>query len=452
MSVEELAARCGETVEFVRRAHGLGLVGPGGHARFDLADVERVRLLRFMLRRGLDLELIADVERDQGLVSYFTDQIAATGSWPSVPLGQAAQVAGLPTPFLERFARAACLDDQQGLVSEEDIQIVQGLKVALDAGLPQDALLQLVTVYADALGRVADAEHRLFHFYVHERLRAQGLRGRDLLEATISAADRMLELVESTILYFHRKGAANVLREDAVLHLAEETGAADMPQVPGQLPTAVVFVDLAGYSALTEAMGDIDATEVIERFSGLVRPAVARYRGRIVKQIGDEFMVVFSHPVAAVDFALEVRDRAARETRFSGTRTGVHWGPALYREGDYYGGTVNLAARLAATARRHQIVVSQAVRAACDDQGVVFEALGRQRLKGITGDVELFDVRHLAEPTAESPVELILDRVCGMELAPDQIQARLELAGHSYAFCSTSCLRLFTANPSGYDT
>src|SRR5437870_1256569 len=81
----------------------------------------------------------------------------------------------------ERLLEASGLRDQANLLDEEDVQALKAVRIALEAGFPEKALVQLAHVYADALGRVAEAETRLFHFYVHERLKTQGLAGNELM-------------------------------------------------------------------------------------------------------------------------------------------------------------------------------------------------------------------------------------------------------------------------------
>jgi len=173
--------------------------------------------------------------------------------------------------------------------------------------------------------------------------------------------------MEPAILYFHRKAMARATREDIVRDLAEEAGLLEETEVPGQLRAAIAFVDLSSFTSLAEAMGDVKAAEVLARFSNLVRDAVGRWEGRVVKQIGDAFMLVFPDPRSAVACALEMEGRASKEAQFPAARSGVHWGPVLFREGDYVGSNVNIASRLAAEAKRHQVLVTESVRNAAKD-------------------------------------------------------------------------------------
>jgi len=258
----------------------------------------------------------------------------------------------------------------------------------------------------------------------------------------------MTPLIEPTVLYFHRKGLARAVREDAVIHMQEDTGLTEAPQVPGQLTATIAFVDLSSFTPLTVAMGDEAAAQVLERFSEIVREASSRSEGRVVKQIGDAFMLVFPDPRSAVLCMVEIDRRTADEPSFPAVRGGAHSGPVLYREGDYLGTTVNVAARLVAEAERHQVLVTAAVRKEAGSlPGVEFVPLGTRRLKGLSDEVEVFAARgRLGEARSERRV----DPVCGMELAAGETAATLALEGREEAFCSQECLQRFVAAPERY--
>jgi class 3 adenylate cyclase len=327
----------------------------------------------------------------------------------------------------------------------EDVSVLRGWGTAIEAGLTEEATLQLLRVYRDALGRVGDAEIRLFHFYVHERLRAAGLTGEALATESTARAECLLPLIEPSLRYFHRLGFAAAQREDMLLHVG---GAAETSlDTPAQLVVGIVFADLSSFTPLTEVMGDEAASRVIQRFAELVYDAATRWTGRVVKQIGDAAMLVFFDPQAAVSFSLDLVEAARCEASFPAARCGVHWGPALYREGDYFGAVVNFAARLVAAADRHQVLVSAAVRdRTIELAGIEVRPRGVTTLKGMLEAQELFDV---VRSEHEPPLKL-RDLVCGMELAPSGVAARLALGGEERVFCSEACLRRFVANPSQY--
>ena len=122
-----------------------------------------------------------------------------------------------------------------------DLTALAAMKTTLDAGFPEEAVVQLARVYLDALGRVAEAESRFTHFYLHDRMRAQGMSGTDLSAAMRSSGEGLLPLVEPMVLYFHRKGWVRALREDAVMHVQERMGLRDDVELPGQVHMTIAF-------------------------------------------------------------------------------------------------------------------------------------------------------------------------------------------------------------------
>ena len=445
LTIDELAQATATSTDTLRAWQDLGLLSSRGDTLRD-EDIERVRLLEFVRQRGIPPEAVARACETQGdLLGDFVDSmLGGPLPGPVVSLTDAAQATGLEPGLLERLWGAAGLGDQRH-ADADDLGALRALRTALDVGLPADALVQIVRVFADALGRVADAESLLFHHYVHERLREQGLAGRELLAATRAVSDPLKRLIEPSLLYFHRTAYRRALREDLMLHLAEDT--TSPTAVPGEIDATILFVDLSGFTPLTEAMGDDAAARLMERFSDLVRDAARHNHGRVVKQIGDEFMLAFSDRGAAVRCGLEIDSATSAEPQFPAVRIGAHHGTVLYREGDYIGATVNVAARVVAEADRHQLLVTDTIRTAIADiPGVDVVSRGARSLKGV-GGLELFEVHR-----AGARPQRTIDPVCLMELDPTAAAARLTWHGTDLRFCSDDCLRLFVAAPERYAT
>lgn len=437
MTLEDLVVRLGTDRATLRHWVSLGLVDEVD-GQYDDRALERGRLLAFLDRRGVRADLVAEVtKRDGEILDRFVELVGRRRG-PGCTLEEAAERAGIDLALARRFWVAAGAGDRNELF-EDDVESLAAGARALAAGLPPEALLQLVRVLADSLGRVADAEGRLFHFYVHEQLRASGLTGPDLMDATSRASEPLLGLIEPAILYFHRKAWERSIREDLVLHLHESLPGATV----GELPLAVLFVDLAGFTPLTEAMGDLAAADVLDRFSDLVRDVASRCSGRVVKQIGDEFMLVLPSGREAVSAGVSILRRAASEPDFPAVRIGAHDGRALYREADYLGAAVNVAARVTSEAARGQFLVTRAVeRSAADVPDVEWIPVGRRALKGVAEPVEVFEVRSVGG-VAPRPV----DPVCGMEIDDQGCEQRLEWQGRTVLFCSDRCLQRFRADP-----
>jgi adenylate cyclase len=444
LTIDELAHATATPADTLRAWQGLGLLSSRGNA-LAVEDIERVRLLEFAQQRGVPPEAVARASETQGdlLGEFVASMLGERHAGPVVSLAEAAQVTGLDAAMVRRIWIAAGLGGQHK-ADQDDLDVLRGLRRALDVGLPEDALIQIVRVFADALGRVADSESRLFHYYVHERLRAQGLAGPELLAAGRAVSGPLRALLEPTVLYFHRNSFRRALREELLVHLAEE--ATPPPAVPGEIEATILFVDLSGFTPLTEAMGDAAAATLMERFSDLVREAALRCHGRVVKQIGDEFMLAFRDPRSALSFGLEIEAAASAEAQFPAVRMGAHHGAVLHREGDYIGATVNVAARVAAEADRHQFLITDGMRAAAGAiAGVEVEPVGARAFKGIAERLDVYQVRRSGQPPRRA-----IDPVCLMELDPAGAAARLTWHGTELQFCSDECLSLFVAAPDRY--
>ncbi len=416
---------------------------PNPHSALAADSPDRARLLRFARSRGITDAALAEAARTQGdLFSRYVEFLGES-SGTERSLEEAAELLGLDVAFVQRLWVAGGLGDQHE-VFDDDLESLRGVVAAIDAGFPADALLQIARVFGDALGRVADVEVRLFHFHIQEQLRASGLRGDELSAATTKSGERLLGLIEPTILYYHRKAWQRALREDLLLHLAQDVAPADAPI--GQLTVAVMFVDLSGFTALTESMGDVAAAGILDRFSDLVRLAAANSDGRVTKQIGDEFMLVFPDATAAVVCGLAIAEQAAREHAFPKMRMGAHSGTVLYRDGDYLGTTVNVAARAAGEAQRGEFVVTTDVRTAARDlPAVQWVPLGAQDLRGLSEPIDLYRVHR----PDDKPLR-VADPVCSMELDPQRCAFRTLWHGRTLWFCSESCRERFLTAPERY--
>jgi class 3 adenylate cyclase/YHS domain-containing protein len=448
LSLEDLSRRTGEPKERLEDWRSRGLIGRGADGTFTMQDLEAARLVQMCLRRGVSIDAIAEAERKHGMIERYFDLVPGRRAGPSYSVAEAAEASGVELDTARKlWSLIGGTGAPDEALRDEDVEALRTFGTLLSVGFPLEALVEGGRVYLDSLSRVAEMEAKLFHFNVHGRLKAQGLSGRALENAVASASESAVSTIEPTVLYFHRKGWEQAMREDIVMHIAEEAGLPVFGETAGEMTRAVMFVDLASFTPMTEAMGDAQAAQVLERFSAIVRDAAGRWDGRIVKQIGDAFMLVFHEPRSALASALEIEQRTSVEPQFPAARSGIHWGNVLYREGDYIGANVNIASRLSTDAERHQVLVTAEVRKECRDlPGVEFARIGKRRLKGLPAGLELFAASAPATPAGGK----VVDPVCGMEMSEPEIAARLALDGVQRAFCSEECLRRFVVSPASY--
>lgn len=207
------------------------------------------------------------------------------------------------------------------------------------------------------------------------------------------------------------------------------------------------FVDIAGYTALTESHGELAAADLIEEFSELVRIAIAT-AGNVQDFIGDCAFIVFPEPVCAIAAVSDLYKLVADRRNFPVVRVGLHHGTALFRKRRYFGSTINLAARVAERATGGQILVTAevaSVLAAAVVPDVGIEHLGPVRLKNVIRSVDLYEIT-----LPMSPREYVIDPVCKMQVDKNRAAGHLHFEDEPYWFCSLSCIESFAGNPSMY--
>jgi class 3 adenylate cyclase/YHS domain-containing protein len=442
-SLDRLAAVTGERKDRLRWYADVGLLHRQADEEFEPDSLHRLRLIQFVRSRGIGDEQLAAVTASQGdLLGVFEQSVPRDDT--ALGLVEAARNLDLDNGVIAELAEILGWDDA-GSGTESDVAVLQVVAQALALGMPHDALMQLIRVFTDTMDRLADAQLRTFHDYVHERFRGHGLVGRELLDTTQRIGRPMLDLAEPALVYFYRRAYQRANREDLLRHLTEETNP-PLP-TPGEEHATVLFVDLAGFTSLTATMGDQTAADVLRRFSNAVRTNAIRHRGRIVKQIGDAFMLMFTQPADAIEFGLAMAHFVDVEPQFPALHIGAHHGTVLYREGDYLGGTVNLAARVAAAGTAGQFLITEELRSAADEVAdAEFVSLSPRRLKGIRDPIWLIEVR----PRTLHVSDRQTDPVCGLLLHPKDVAAQATWHGTTFAFCCELCKQAFIDNPAHF--
>jgi adenylate cyclase len=217
-----------------------------------------------------------------------------------------------------------------------------------------------------------------------------------------------------------------------------------MAEPAGPQPQTFLFADIAGFTALTEAHGDEEAADLVGRFCDAVRAELPP-GGRHVKTIGDAVMLMVPDPADAVRFGLQIAHDIMRSHGAPAVRVGLHHGPAIEREGDYFGAAVNLAARVSAEASAGEVLVTGTTAALAPDlEGVFYEPRGRHALRNVREPVEIFAAVRSAEA---SEGRLPCDPVCRMAVDPDRAAGRLVYNDTAYFFCTLACAAEFAAAP-----
>jgi adenylate cyclase len=217
--------------------------------------------------------------------------------------------------------------------------------------------------------------------------------------------------------------------------------------VPGDTEAAFLFADIAGFTALTEAHGDEHAVQLVDEFANAVQVELPRLDGEYVKSVGDALMLRVPDPGDAVRLALWITRNAIGGHQAPSVRVGCNYGSAVERGGDYFGATINVAARVSALARGGEVLVTGHTAALAPDlEGVLYESRGRQVLRNVAEPVEIFAVVRLDE----NADHLAVDPVCQMAVDPEHAVGRLLVDEKAYYFCSLTCAAAFARQPERY--
>jgi adenylate cyclase len=385
LTLAQVAERVGVSPATVRRWVRRGLV-PGYEGSWTPTAVAYVRVIARLRARGHTLEQIKRAS-DSGQLAIGPIENLLSSSEGGHTLSQAEAETGLESELIKRiFATMGIGPPSLDAITDEDLQLLQYAAAVIDAGFPLPAFLQLMRVYGQVIAQIADAEVRLIHLYVHEPLMRAGVPSVEIAEEMEGLTRAVLPFAAPFMTYLHSRLLAHFVEQDMIGHMEADLGEEALEA--GRLRVAIAFADLAGFARLTVEQGDEAAVNTIERFVEAVAQNLP-VDARVIKTLGDEVMIVGSDPVALTDWAVRLQGGIGPDE--PSPRIGIHYGEALYRDGDYFGREVNQASRVVARAAGGEVLVTRSVVNVADGlDGVQFDLIGEVRLKGFSEPTELF--------------------------------------------------------------
>jgi adenylate cyclase len=392
MTLRDAARMAGVSPGTLRRWGELGVIPPY-RGRWTRAAAAHARIVAQLREHGHSLEEIKKAGEDGRLAFGYVDELFPSRGG-EISLETAAAETGLEPALIERIWRGIGLPSWMlERLDEDDLEALRYMAGVLAAGFPLVAFLQVMRVYGNSLRGVADAEARLFRIYVHEPLVMDGVPATEVAEELADLIGEVLPLATPLMVYLHRHFLQHAVEQDLFA-----TMEADLAGVAGeslaQLRVAICFADLVGFVQFTEEAGDEQALVLVERFVQSVEDTLPG-DARVVKNIGDGVMIVGTDPATLVGWALGFQEGFVKRAR---PRIGVHYGETIYRDGDYYGRNVNLAARIVTRAEGGAVLVSEPVYELMPrDPKLSFEPIGEVDLKGFSEPVPLYVARPLAD-------------------------------------------------------
>jgi adenylate cyclase len=388
ISAQELADLAPCALEHVRRLEELGILTPHDEdGLFPSSDVHLVRLMAAFEEAGISLEDVArgvaggELSFPLGLFLPEPVKMSATYEGLAARLGRSPELLrrlsgelGLPPPADDRV-RAA------------DAEMLSLILTRLDLA-DEEELSRFARLYGGTLQRLVSSGLQFFDRTVRQRVANFELSNEEKDSLVYERAAGFTELVNGLVPWLQRRH-----REHAVLEyivavtegFMEERGIT--PRQSRQ-PPAIAFLDLTGYTTLAEERGDQAAAELAASLASIVQEA-SRTRGcRPVKWLGDGVMFHFSDSARAILSGLELVEQTERAVSVP-ARIGIDAGAVIVQEGDYFGKTVNIAARIADYARPHEVLVSEEAKRRASVAEVEFELIGDVPLKGVSKSVRL---------------------------------------------------------------
>jgi adenylate cyclase len=392
LSIGELAVAGASTPSEIDDLVRRGLLrGPTAAGRFDRGDVSRLRLIGSLLRSGVGLEqLTAAVAAGRLSFSFAGDLIVDPPGLTAEDHGHALAAVGLDETFARRMQLALGLPQSlpDRMIREDDRELYGLAAAARREGVSDEAILRVLRATTVAMRSIVAAQRDLFRQSIEEPMLAAGLSHREMLDAGAPLRLRLQRMGHRVVFLLLRRMLEEVIFENVVLRLEEALAEAGIPRVRGDAETTIAFADLSEFTRLTIERGDEAAAEQGARFVALVQDVATPFGGRLVKPLGDGVMLHFPLPRDAVD-CLAVLIEGAEAAALPAIRAGVAMGPVVSRDGDFFGHTVNLAARLVNAAGPNEIWATSDVAVAAQETRVTFAEGTEKTLKGIEHAIEV---------------------------------------------------------------
>jgi adenylate cyclase len=392
LTEEEVAERAGIGIERLRALVELRLLVPedGGFRR---RDVMRARVFVELETKGLDPPTLASAHASGHLTLGYLESAGRRHPRTGRTFAQISEDIGVPIETLQNMYLTLGLPRprEDEYVREDDEPILKALPVLFGAGVGEGDVLRAVRIFGDSARRVAQFNAHYFHNTIEEPFRRRGLRDNEAFEAAINEVGlRMGHSSEEMLSWLFRRHAEIFSTEHHFEHVETALEEAGVRQRSPRGIEAAAFADLSGYTTLTEEAGDDEAARVALSLAQLVNEVAADHHGDVVKMLGDGVHFHFRDPGDAVRASLEIVDTVGPRG-LPPAHVGVNAGPMIYDEGDYFGRTVNIAARIAAQASANRVFVGEDLVRGVEPEGFQVREVGQFDLKGIAQPVTLFE-------------------------------------------------------------
>lgn len=387
-SRDEAARSAGVTPAYLDRLIDLGLVEPDAQGQVTPHGIRTILLLQSLDESGIPMDALADTVR-RGELSL--DFIGAAGYEVFAPLAdrtfaEVAAESAIPMELLGaiREVMGGTAPDGSQQMREDELAVVPFMELMLQAGIRPVMVERTVRAYGETLRRAAETEADWWRTDIQDRFLAEGKTEADIAEFARETSPRLSAASDAAVMAIYHAQQRLAWGANIVAGVAGALARAGLHTREERLP-AMCFMDISGYTRLTHEQGDAAAAALAESLARLVQRTAQQHNGRPVKWLGDGVMVHFRDARDSVLGGLSMLD-AVRRGGLPPAHIGLHAGQVVFQQGDYFGQTVNVAARIGEYARPGEVLVSQDVLDASRGvAGVAFREIGPVELKGVSG-------------------------------------------------------------------
>lgn len=340
---------------------------------------QRLALLRLNTEHGVTIEEMVE-SRDQGRLALLAGRRVNLGGAAPLSLSDIATRTGESVELLRRIWRAAGFaepDPDEPVYTEASLELLDLFRASSEV-YGEDVTIQLARVIGSSLARIADAEVAAFVQNVAAPL-AEERNELAIAQAHVQLAS-LNPLLAKALDQAHRYHCEAALRRVALVPGSGE----------GQR-LAVGFADLVGFTALSQALPPRDLATAISEFESRSREVVTSTGGRVIKMIGDQVMYVADDAPDGCEIGLRLVEAFHDDEVLPPVRGGLASGETITQEGDYFGPTVNLAARATKVAQPDVVLVPDSLaREVAETTDYTFRRVGPRRLKGFADAVTFY--------------------------------------------------------------
>jgi len=392
----QAAGKAGVQAEYVDRLIEAAIIVPDADDRLTTGNVRQIQMAMTLQGAGIGLETlasgIASGRLSLGFMDHPTYQRFATLS--DETFREVSERSGVPVELLMvgREATGGAVPTPDDRIRDDELVVLSYISSLLESGIQPRSVERQMRVLGDGMRRLAATQADAWRTDLLEPALASGASVQDIEEAAIAEGSMQLEEAadEAIVAVWHAHQAqawgANIIT--GFESILTDAGLLTRPASP----PAICFLDITGYTRLTQERGDEAAAELAASLNRLVTRTSLDRGGRPVKWLGDGVMVHFRDPGSGVLAALEMVEGVGG-VGLPPAHVGLHAGPVLFQEGDYFGRTVNVASRIAEYARPGEVLVTrEVVEESAEAPGVEFREIGPVELKGLTGAIELHAV------------------------------------------------------------